>query len=215
LHATGIAISDKHQEISRVANRLLLLQPSNVAMLLTYSRYLNDIINNEYYAHDIFSLAFGQRLNFKSHLAGKKDTHAEKEAALFGENGFCSIFILRTDFRNLGVVEFANHEVHTMFGYRPEQLIGKDISCIMPESIGSVHRQLMMRFFDKGESPIINKFRELFVRDSDGYLVPVLIYPKVLPNLTNGLKFIGAIKRIATLQDEDLLGGAHLPQNDL
>lgn len=125
-----------------------------------------------------------------------KDTISEKEQAIFGENGFCSIFILRTDFRNLGVIEFANQEVYSMFGYRPDLLIGKDISVIMPESIGTVHRKLMMRFFDKGESPIINKFRELFVRDSDGYLVPVMIYPKVLPNLSRGLKFIGAIKRI-------------------
>jgi hypothetical protein len=50
MHGIGIAISDKHQQISRIANRLLILQPTNLPMLLTYSRYLNDIINNEYYA---------------------------------------------------------------------------------------------------------------------------------------------------------------------
>lgn len=182
-------------------------------MLLTYSRYLNDIINNEYYAQDIFRLAFSQKLTFKSvyNNGRTKDSIAEKEQAIFGENGFCSIFILRTDFRNLGVIEFANQEVHSMFGYRPDQLIGKDISAIMPESIGCVHRKLMMRFFDKGDSPIINKFRELFVRDADGYLVPVVIYPKVLPSLTRGLKFIGAVKRISQLNDL----GPDLVQSDL
>jgi PAS domain S-box-containing protein len=131
---------------------------------------------------------------------------------MFGEvGGFCAVFILRTDFRNLGVVEFCNHEVHPMFGYRPDQLTGKDIAAIMPEAIGSVHRQLMMRFFDKGQSPIINKFRELFVRDVDGYLVPVLIYPKILPNLSRGLKFIGAVKRIQRLTEL----GPELVQGDL
>lgn len=53
----------------------------------------------------------------------------------------------------------------------------------------------MVKFFDKGESTLINRFRELFVKDSDGYLVPVVLYPKVLPNLAKGLKFIGALKR--------------------
>lgn len=164
-----------------------------------YSRYLNDIINNEYYAYDIFYLAFNQRLSFKMASQVKNESIQEKESMMFGENGFCTIFILRTDFKNLGVIEFTNHEVYPMFGFRPDWLVGKDISVIMPELIGSVHRQLMVKFFDKGESPIINKFRDLFVKDADGYLVPVIIYPKVLPNLSGGLKFIGAIKRIIHL----------------
>ena len=83
-----------------------------------------------------------------------------------------------------------------MFGYKSDWLVGKDISVIMPELIGDVHRMLMMKFFDKAESPVINKFRELFIKDKDGYLVPINLYPKVLPDLTKGLKFIGAIKRI-------------------
>ena len=57
----------------------------------------------------------------------------------------------------------------------------------------------MMKFFDKSESPIINKYREMVVKDKDGYLVPVILYPKILPDLTHGLKFIGALKRIEQL----------------
>jgi PAS domain S-box-containing protein len=106
---------------------------------------------------------------------------------------------LRADFKNLGVIDFVNHEVEPMFGYHPDQLIGKNISVIMPEAVGEVHRKLMLRFFDKGESRVINKFSELFVKDKDGYFVPIIIYIKVLPNLETGLKFIGAIKRTNTL----------------
>ena len=87
-----------------------------------------------------------------------------------------------------------------MFGYRADFLTGKDISIVMPELIGDIHRGLMVKFFDKPESRTLNRFRELFMKDADGYLVPIILYPKVLPNLQKGLKFIGAIKRISQLQ---------------
>ena len=132
MHAVGISISEKHAEIGRLANRLLLLQPTHIPMLLTYSRYLNDIINNEYYALDIFSLAFSQRLTFK--LKGTESIGHEE--AFFGDSGFCSLLILRTDFKNLGSIEFANHETHTLFGYKSEQLVGRDVAVIMPDLIG-------------------------------------------------------------------------------
>lgn len=94
-----------------------------------------------------------------------------------------------------------------MFGYRSDWLIGKDIGVIMPDLIGEFHRVLMARFFERANSPVINKFRELFIKDRDGYLVPVLLYPKVLPNLTRGLKFIGAIKRITQLNYQPSVPG--------
>ena len=53
MHEIGINISEKHIEVCRTANHLLTLQPTNVTMLLMYSRYLNDVINNEFYALDI------------------------------------------------------------------------------------------------------------------------------------------------------------------
>lgn len=57
----------------------------------------------------------------------------------------------------------------------------------------------MIKFFDKAESSVLNKVRELFAKDKEGYLVPIYLFSKVLPNLTNGLKLIGVIKKIQHL----------------
>ena len=54
----------------------------------------------------------------------------------------------------------------------------------------------MMKFFEKAESSVLNKVRELFTRDKEGYLIPVYLLSKVLPNLSNDLKMIGVMKRI-------------------
>ena len=48
----------------------------------------------------------------------------DNEELLFGENSFCSVFVLKTENRQLGIIEFVNAEVWGQFGYKPEELIG-------------------------------------------------------------------------------------------
>jgi hypothetical protein len=33
------------------------------------------------------------------------------EEMLFGENAFCSIFVLKTEYKKIGIIEFVNQEV--------------------------------------------------------------------------------------------------------
>jgi hypothetical protein len=145
--------------------------------LLTYSRYLHDVINNEFLARDVFGAAYNQKLSFKLGKEDQGGSGHDTESLLFGEGSFFTMVILRTDFTNLGIVESANHEMTQMFGYKAEWLVGKDISALMPDPIGVAHRQMILKFFDKPDSRIVNHHRELFVRDANGYLAPVLIYP--------------------------------------
>lgn len=122
-------------------------------------------------------------------------TH-ENEDLLFGENSFCSIFVLEAEGKQLGFIEYVNEEVENLLGYSSRELIGKDINLIIPRTIAKVHTLLMTKFFEKAESSVLNKVRELFAKDKDGYLIPIYLFSKVLPNLSNGLKFIGVMKRI-------------------
>lgn len=57
----------------------------------------------------------------------------------------------------------------------------------------------MMQFFDKAESSVLNKVRELFAKDKEGYLVPIFLFSKILPTLEGNLKLIGVIKKISHL----------------
>lgn len=123
----------------------------------------------------------------------------DNEDLLFGENSFCSIFVLNTEGKHLGVIEYVNEEVTNLLGYQPGELIGKDINTIIPKMIARVHYCLLTKFFDKAESSVLNKVRELFAKDKEGYLVPIYLFSKVLPSLVSGLKLIGVIKKIQYL----------------
>lgn len=67
---------------------------------------------------------------------------------------------------------------------------------IMPKEIAKVHNKLMMKFFEKANSSVLNQVRELFAVDKEGYLVPIYLFSKILPTLRNGLKLIGMMNKI-------------------
>jgi hypothetical protein len=46
---------------------------------------------------------------------------------------------------------------------------------------------------------VLNKIRELIACDKDGYLLPIYLLAKLVPNLQNGLKLIGMMKKINSL----------------
>ena len=41
----------------------------------------------------------------------------DNEDLLFGENSFCAIFVLSTENRSMGMVEYVNDEVFNLLGY--------------------------------------------------------------------------------------------------
>jgi hypothetical protein len=41
----------------------------------------------------------------------------ENEDVMFGENSFCCIFVLSTNYKDIGLIEYANEEVLNLFGY--------------------------------------------------------------------------------------------------
>lgn len=109
--------------------------------------------------------------------------------------------MLSTDYEDIGKINFCNNEVLPLFGYTSTFLIGKDINIIMPSEIGKVHRKLMLRFFDNTNSSVLNKMRELYAIDKDGFLLPVILLTKLLPSLRNGLKLIGMINKAKTFSE--------------
>lgn len=76
---------------------------------------------------------------------------------------------------------------------------------MIPEEIAKVHRTLMLKFFDRVESTVLNKIRDLIAVDKDSYLIPIMLFVKILPFLSNGLKMVGLIKKSDKLSFPPLL----------
>lgn len=72
-----------------------------------------------------------------------------------------------------GICESANNAVEKMFGYSASELIGQNISILMPEPYSSEHDGYLKRYLDTGVRKIIGIGREAVGRHKSGHQFPI------------------------------------------
>ncbi len=72
-----------------------------------------------------------------------------------------------------GTILNANRALQKLFGYLPSELIGKNISCLMPEPDRSSHDGYLAKYHETGKAAIIGIGRQVLGQCRDGSLIPV------------------------------------------
>jgi PAS domain S-box-containing protein len=72
-----------------------------------------------------------------------------------------------------GVILHANRAIEKLFGYKPNDLIGKNVSVLMPEPDRSRHDQYIHKYQETGRRNIIGIGRQVLGQKLDGTLIPV------------------------------------------
>ena len=72
-----------------------------------------------------------------------------------------------------GIVEYMNPATEKLFGYAPEELIGHNISMLMPSPDRENHDRYMQNYLQTGQRKIIGIGREVTGLTKDGRLLPV------------------------------------------
>ncbi|WP_125562330.1 PAS domain S-box protein [Pseudoalteromonas rubra] len=70
------------------------------------------------------------------------------------------------------VQEFSPAAVE-MFGYAPDEVLGKNLRMLMPEPYRSSHDQYMQNYFDTGVKKVIDNKREVTARNKSGRCFPI------------------------------------------
>ncbi|MBT5660238.1 MAG: EAL domain-containing protein, partial [Rhodospirillaceae bacterium] len=95
-----------------------------------------------------------------------------------------------------GFVESFNRAAEEMFGYKPQEVIGKKVNMLMPEKDGLRHDSYLKKYFETGEAEIIGKSaREVEALRKDGSVFPMEL---VVSEAVLGDKhlFIGVIRDV-------------------
>ncbi len=81
--------------------------------------------------------------------------------------------IITIDYR--GLIVSVNRATERMFGYTVEELLGRNVSMLMPPPFREHHDQYLAKYHGTGERRVIGRGRELFGQRRDGTLFPMIL----------------------------------------
>lgn len=118
-------------------------------------------------------------------------------------NNNAAVLMISGNKSDMGTIINANHELEQSLGYKKDELIGENISIIMPETIGKHHNIFLQSSFEKKDQSNKEEIKErlVFSQHKKGYLVPTLLFARVVPNLENGVQFLGFLKPASKLEE--------------
>lgn len=101
-----------------------------------------------------------------------------------------------------GVVEDFNPAAERIFGYRRVDVVGKNISMLMPEPDHSAHDRYLSGYLDTGREAVIGKGREVVGRRKDGSTFPLHLAVS-RAEVEGRLLFTGVVRDITEQKDAE------------
>src|SRR5215831_16977009 len=94
-----------------------------------------------------------------------------------------------------GIMQLVNHAAERLFGYKEEELVGKNVSVLMPEPQRSAHDRYLDRFLRTRDAHIIGIGREVVALRRDGAPFAVELAVGIVKD-TEPPRFVGFIRDI-------------------
>lgn len=94
-----------------------------------------------------------------------------------------------------GLIESVNPAAEKMFGYAGHELLGKNVSLLMPPPDREQHDQYLRNYLETGRARIIGQGREVIAQRRDGSTFPVDLSVSEF-HLDEGRRFIGVLRDI-------------------
>lgn len=99
-----------------------------------------------------------------------------------------------------GIIRSFNGSAERMFGYAAAEMVGANISRLMPDAIASEHDDAIRRYLETGERRVIGRTRTLVARRADGREFPMELNVGEV-TLADGRFFTGFVRDISERAD--------------
>jgi len=103
-----------------------------------------------------------------------------------------------------GIIRSFNKSAEKMFGYRNDEIAGKNVNVLMPEPYQSTHDAILHQYVTTGEKHIIGYGRDLPALHKDGSVFSIHLSVNELPQNASGERlFIGSCLDITLLKEQE------------
>ncbi|HOK89364.1 MAG TPA: diguanylate cyclase [Candidatus Hydrogenedentes bacterium] len=154
--------------------------------------------------HDEMGRIVGQFNRMMERLQEQELAICEKEALLSGVLRTAADGIILIDEKGK-IIEY-NGSAAVIFGYAPEEAIGKSVGILMPEPHSRQHDQYIRKYLETGEAQIIGSTREVLGRRKDGTIFPMTLAVSEVKRPGKPPVFAGIVRDITEhKRNEELL----------
>lgn len=120
----------------------------------------------------------------------RKLAHSEELRRSVVETALEAIITIDQD----GVVRSVNGAAEQIFGYRSDEIVGRNVSLLMPVPYRNEHDSYIRRYHQTGEARIIGRGREVIAMRKDGSVFPVAL---AVSHAEGAAVFTGVVRDIS------------------
>ncbi len=187
LQDIGLNIIQYSFQTQAIWAQLVKINPSYYKALKNYGYYLSEILNDEEEGHELVERAKGIE------MATAMEERMSDFEIMFADD--TAIVSISADKGSLCKITNTNAGIRNVFAYNRMEILGQDVSVLMPPMFASKHRFFIEEFVRTGKEMIINKELELFALPRSGHAISVYTIVKPLPSLLEGIQYIGLMRQ--------------------
>ena len=168
---------------------MLSINRRNVSVLRSYAQFLGDVLNDPSSSGTLLMEAEAVEEE-QSHEHTKRLEKFElfkTVSALDSSAENIAVVSISDQAKTLGHMTEVNAAVCSAFGYTRAELLGKNISMLLPEPIASMHDRILSAYLRSGKAKSIGSVRQAFGVHSTGYIFPLLLAVRSLRSGFGGL----------------------------
>mmetsp|Transcript_40560 Transcript_40560/g.129319 ORF Transcript_40560/g.129319 Transcript_40560/m.129319 type:complete len:1181 (+) Transcript_40560:325-3867(+) len=173
--------------------------PKSVKLMRSYGRFLEEVKNDPWTGGKY--LAEADRVE-EAQAEAQRDAMFSKSTAADADPAAVETTQVddQTDavcvINSTGIIQFTNKLLNKMFGYRKEELAGKNVSCLMPSPFSQNHNTYLRAYATTGKAKILDRIQySLVALHKNRYVFPIDL---VVTKVEHGGKdaYMGVIKKL-------------------
>ncbi|KAJ3308732.1 hypothetical protein HDU76_003829, partial [Blyttiomyces sp. JEL0837] len=216
LQLHGAAISSAVSLAQTHYLSLIKLSPDAPHVFRLYGTFLINVLNDPKQGQDLLDhadeLEEEQRENngdFDDGAGGEETSGAiTANLDLYSEdNGMVTI---SGEMSSIGNIVSVNNMALKMFGYKKHEMVGFNISKIVPAPFAESHNHFLAKYLQTGFAKVVDRARQVLGVNREGYLFPFILCVKHVVDPTGKQSFVGVVK---TVKESDKSGFMILSQS--